>query len=123
MRKFQRALNNYLHLIRAGLCNDENRIALDEVRHEYHQRYSDAQMTVSDGVLHAAGSANGALMKLYGIGRHLDAFQTADLSVDATEGGEETIESAFEYLQETRRRIAYARDLMRKELGVASGDN
>jgi hypothetical protein len=123
MRKFQRALNNYLHLIRAGLCNDENRIALDEVRHEYHQRYSDAQMTVSDGVLHAAGSANGALMKLYGIGRHLDAFQTADLSVDATEGGEETIESAFEYLQETRRRIAYARDLMRKELGVASGGN
>lgn len=123
MRRFQRALNNYLHLIRAGLCNEESRMALDEVRHEYHQRYSDAQMTVSDRVLHAAGSANGALMKLYGIARYLDGFRAADLSADVTEDEEETIESAFEYLEETRRRIAYARDLMRKELGVTPGDS
>lgn len=66
MRRFQRTLNNYLHLIRAGLCSDESLMALDEVRHEYHQRYSDAQMTVSDSVLRAAGSANGALRNYTG---------------------------------------------------------
>jgi hypothetical protein len=42
MRNFLRALNNYLHLIRSGQCNDEARSSLEVVRHEYHQHYSDA---------------------------------------------------------------------------------
>jgi hypothetical protein len=120
MRDFLRALNNYLHLIRAGHCSDEDRATLEEVRYKYHQHYSDAQMIVSDNVLHAAGRVNGELMQLYGIARRLDNFPSADLSPDAAEAGQETIESAFERLEQVRRGIGQVRDMMRRELGVSS---
>ena len=122
MRNFLRALNNYLHLIRSGLCNDEARSSLEVVRHEYHQHYSDAQMIVSDNILSAAGHANGTLM-LYGAARRLDDFPVADLSTDVTEDEKETIESAFVLLGQARNRIAHVRDIMRKELGVTQTSN
>ena len=109
-----------MHLIRSGQCNDEARGLLEEVRHEYHQHYSDAQMIVSDDILHAAGRANGTLMRLYGIARRLDDSPVADLSADVTDDENETIESAFELLERARKRIAHLRDMMRKELGVIS---
>jgi hypothetical protein len=123
MRNFLRALNNYLHLIRSGQCNDEARSSLEVVRHEYHQHYSDAQMIVSDSILSAAGHANGTLMRLYGAARRLDDFPVADLSTDVTEDQKETIESAFVLLGKARNRIAHVRDIMRKELGVTQADN
>jgi hypothetical protein len=122
MRNFLHALNNYLHLIRSGLCNDEARSSLEVVRHEYHQHYSDAQMIVSDNILSAAGHANGTLM-LYGAARRLDDFPVADLSTDVTEDEKETIESAFVLLGQARNRIAHVRDIMRKELGVTQTSN
>ena len=123
MRNFLRALNNYLHLIRSGQCNDEARSSLEVVRHEYHQHYSDAQMIVSDNILSAAGHANGTLMRLYGAARRLDDFPVADLSTDVTEDEKETIESAFVLLGQARNRIAHVRNIMRKELGVTQADN
>jgi len=123
MRNFLRALNNYLHLIRSGLCNDEARSSLEVVRHEYHQHYSDAQMIVSDNILSAAGHANGTLMRLYGAARRLDDFPVADLSTDVTEDEKETIESAFVLLGQARNRIAHVRDIMRKELGATQASN
>lgn len=124
MRGFQRALSNYLHLIRSGHCSKDARDALDNVRDKYLQRYADAQMIISDKVLGTAMYAHGGLTRLYGMALRLDGFTVPDFSSGtmADENQEETIEAAFAYLEEVRSRVLKLRDIMRTELGISSAE-
>lgn len=132
MRGFHSALNNYLHLIQSGDCNEVARDALNSVRHNHLQVYAVTQMIVPNKVLRAASYANLGLGQLYGLARRLDGFNVPDLSsgamaddseeveIEVEEGREETIESAFAYSEKVRQRIYRLRNIMRAELGISS---
>ena len=79
-------------------------------------------MIISDKVLGAAMYAHGGLTKLYGMALRLDGFTVPDFSSGtmADENQEETIESAFAYLEEVRSLVLKLRDIMRTELGISS---
>jgi hypothetical protein len=101
-------------------CGEEARETLDAVRHEYLQRYADAQMIIPEEVFAAAIYANNGLSRLYGIVGRLDGLTIIDLNsrTTAEEGQEETINSAFLYLENVRKRIWKLRGVMRSNLGI-----
>jgi hypothetical protein len=120
MRKFLRALSNYLHLISRRQCDATARAALDEARETYLRCYSDAQMRVSDEVLEAAARANEGLGRLYGTALRIDGLSISILRPGGAPNPTETdtLESAFSYLEEVRPMTWNMRNIMRAELGI-----
>jgi hypothetical protein len=74
---------------------------LDAVRHQYLQRYTNAQMIIPEEVFAAAIYANNGLSRLYGMLRRLDGLTIIYLNFRTTaeDGQEKTINSAFSYLK------------------------
>jgi hypothetical protein len=115
-----RAPGNYLHLISRNQCNEADRNALNEAREKYLQRYSDAQMKVSDEVLTAATEANSSIGWLYGMALRIDGLAALVPLSEGQSASEEqdSIGKAFDLLLEVRPLTWKTRDKMCAELGL-----
>ncbi len=125
MRKYHAAMRKCLYEIQ-DRPNVRPRLSkateqeLNEIRQNYMDQYAAAQMIVSEKVLRLSGHANGGLAPGHGM-----VLRLAEISSGQSESHyddlPETVDTAFEYLEDVRMRVARLRDLMRVELGVASG--
>jgi hypothetical protein len=124
VRNFVKALSDYLHLIRSRKITPDARVPLEDSRKEFLECYAQAQMRLPDSVLVAAMEANRHLSRLYGIALRLDGFTTSTQSMEvAISSGHDTIESAFEHLEETLRPAAWhLRNVMRIDLGIGKAE-
>jgi hypothetical protein len=126
VRNFMKALSDYLHLIRSRKITPDARVPLEDSRKGFLECYAQAQMRLPDPVLVAAMEANRHLSRLYGIALRLDGFTTSTQSMEvAISSGREldTIDSAFEYLEETLRPTAWhLRNVMRIDLGIGNAE-
>jgi hypothetical protein len=126
VRNFVKALSDYLHLIRSRKITADARGPLEDSRKEFLECYAQAQMTLPDSVLVAAMEANRRLSRLYGIALRLDGFTTSAQSMEvaiSSEHEQDTIDSAFSYLEETLRPATWhLRNVMRIDLGIGEAE-
>jgi hypothetical protein len=126
VRDFVKALSDYLHLIRSRKITPDARGPLEDSRKGFLECYAQAQMILPDSVLVAAIEANRHLSRLYGIALRLDGFTTSTQSIEvaiSSEHEQDTINSAFDYLEETLRPATWhLRNVMRIDLGIGKAE-
>lgn len=109
-REFIAALTDLLRAAEADEARDDERNALEQARSSFRLCYAEAQLSVNDEALAAAGRVNRTLMNLFGVVKRLDK--------GASRSGE-SFASAEAKRQQAWTQLRNLRSLMRADLGVA----
>jgi hypothetical protein len=112
IRRYRMAIADLLHAIQNGEVSDATRAELDESRRLYIERHAEAQMTVPDNVLDAAGAVRGHLSSWFAMASRLEGGMAGD---------GDSLAAAFEYGERFWDRIGHMRSLMRSDLGIPDG--
>lgn len=112
-RDYINVMSNFLHSLEAGDVTDELRSELDRARRDHRLRHAEAQMTMSDPVMAAAGTVNRGFGHLYGALKRLDrGIAEQDESTDTVRGE----------MRELWDALWNMRDVMRVDLGITTPD-
>jgi hypothetical protein len=110
-RHFTTALNRHLHVMRERDVEDADSDALEEAKNAHRDRYSEAQMLASEGVLMRASVVNHPRNKVYAQVKRLER---------GAPGPGETIETAAQAQDEVWGMLRTMRTAMRRDLGVSA---